>query len=220
MTSPIQVSIDLTQFQEEFRRRVQRSSHNLPYVTNAVALGVAKKAYVNTYRASKDKIIGLGAHYRTHSKQGKLLKRPKLVLDSPMRAVFAGWLRKVKRINPKKLAKGQFDKMMAKAISGRLRGVGFIQMGWLPAVRKLAAAIKESFADFTSGAKQKGKPKGSATVATDGLKCFAVIENWAKVGEPKVKKYLIDSLRHAIEAERKEMEKFSAEWFRKNYKQN
>jgi len=160
MSSPVSIRINTREFDRVLRQYLAVTKRDLPDVVNAKAFFIARRAVVET---------------------------PKAKLGRMSRATGAILGRIVNKRRGKDGLKGLYGKEMSKVVeiiyAARRRSVAFLKSGWLPAIRKLELAVPSKYrrgaARNDRSAKQVGKPKGSATVAREGWRVVAKIENAA-----------------------------------------
>lgn len=158
-------------FDRELDRYIAASSKELPTILNSKAYFVARKALWFTDKAAAVKIRRLE---KMKGRNGGHL---------------VGSI-----INKRRKAKGEnglYGKEMKvevdRLIAARLRSVAFLKSGWIPAIRFLdpKAQDKQLAGPTVRGATQYGRPKGTASAATEAvLSC--VIQNLAQAKSDRI----------------------------------
>jgi hypothetical protein len=96
--------------------------------------------------------------------------------------------------------------MIVALITSRMKSLAYLKSGWIPAIKKLAAALGVSSSVAGVGFR---KPHGSATVARDGIwNVAATITNAATSKDPKEPLVLFGgpALQRAFDNEQRSME--------------
>lgn len=201
------IEVDFREWQKAAKQLKAESSRTLTDFINGQAMAVALQAIKLTKMADRAKIeyqLGaIGTRVRVLSKgkrKGKFVKDGYILKnDSFAKRILVAHYNLTKEW----LTPGSTIKEKAEAlIKKRLRGIGFIKAGWIPAYKLLTSVVREKPFKASGGAfgvKQIGRPKGSAIPAKNkfGL-IFAQIQNdvprLAKTAEP----YAVDGLKKAL----------------------
>ena len=174
----IHLDIDAEEFNRQLKLRIARSKSSFAECVNKVAWGISRRALMLTRRARKEQILALGMDMRTVSRSGKALKRPRYTLSkgaNRFRAMYAARLRK-KGIDPRQVS--DFESRVKRALSARLRAIGFLASGWISATKILGKAARLPYYQDPE-ARQKGVAKGAATPAQPAINPVAIIANSA-----------------------------------------
>lgn len=153
--------LNTKEWDKVFPQYLRLSKRDLAGALNAKAFFIARRAVVETPKARLNRY----SNYRTGAILGTIIN---------------------KRRGAKGM-KGLYGIEMAKEVeilyAARRRSVAFLKSGWLPAIRKLEAAVEAKYrrgaprTDRTS--KQYGRAKGEATPARTGWRVVARIVNAA-----------------------------------------
>ena len=164
--------LDTSALTINLRLKLELTQRSLPEVVNKAARDVTLRtvqfspvADPASIAAQLSAIIG----QRTHSKTGRVLKRPRNITKPTdlARAIFISRLWK-KGINPHTLSGAEIDAGIRKMITSRTRSVGYLKSGYLTAA--------ELFGGGLPGVRDFGSHRGTAKLATiDDL--FALIKN-------------------------------------------
>ena len=157
-------------------------------------------------------------------KSGKRLKRAKKV-RAPIETSFAARIinaRRKKSRNKKNrgmLFGEKLETAARKMIAARKRSVGFAKSAWLPAIRKLSAALGQSGNQKSrGGGKQFGKDKGWANLVRGQWKPIAEVVNAAAADPGRftwkdlrgLSKAIVEGARRALIARTRNMEEMLA----------
>lgn len=214
-------------FQNTLKRYLKVNRRTLPEALNEKAYFIAGGAIRNTHKADYERIKSeMGAFLKpVIGKRGKELKRKTLALQTDYWAqlatiIIVARLRKAgEKIPPaEELIKKALDMVRA-----RIRSVGFIRSGWLPALRRLARFSKYGRTKFATGdlPKMTGEKKGGVSPATESQGNFAKCIIWNSAGGlPKHKGALIrygqPGLEKAVQDETASMKKYLEGKLREN----
>lgn len=214
----IQFKFDATEFQKQFRERVARSKRTLPEICNHTAYIIAGIAFKRMKKAHRSEIEKLGvAGYRVFAKSGKRLKNRKILYNTagPMRSIYVAGLR-AKGIDPRSMKPGEISANVIKALSARLKSIGFLAVGLLPIIKKFAYATGNK-PEAGGDVKQKGRAKGSATVAKDGWAPTAQFEHGSlttkgqtSAASSRAVEYASDAIGRAFDEQAREWESYAA----------
>ncbi len=214
-------------FQNTLKRYLQVNRRTLPEALNEKAYFITGAAIRNTHKADYERIkTEMGAFLKpVIGKRGKELKRKVLGLQEDYWAqlatiIIVARLRKAgKKIPPA----AELIKMALDLVRARIRSVGFIRSGWLPALRRLARFSKYGRIKFASGdlPKMSGVKKGGVSPATAAQGDFAKCVIWNSAGGlPKHKgaliKYGQPGLEKAVQEETASMKKYLEGKLREN----
>jgi hypothetical protein len=205
MTPTIQV--DFNEWRRAAAELSAQSKRTLPDFINGQAMAVAVQAIKLTRKADASRIeyeLGtVGYTTRTISKgkrKGQVVKGDRILKNDSLarRILFAHYAKTKKWLTAGATIKDKADNLIKK----RLRGVGYIKAGWIPAFKTLSSVVRRKPAKASGGAygvKQFGAPKGSAIPAKQALGLiYATIENsvpgFSKTTEP----YAVEGLRQAL----------------------
>lgn len=223
------IQVDFTEWRRAASELFATSKRTLPDFLNGQAMAVAVQAIKLTKKADAGRIeyelgtIGYSTRTITKGKRkGQVVKGGRIIKnDSLARRILFAHYAKTKRW----LANGATIKDKAdNLIKKRLRGVGYIKAGWIPAFIKLSSVVRRKPAKATGGAfgvKQFGIPKGSAIPAkqTPGI-IYTQIENgvpgYSKTTEP----YAVAGLKQALAITAKDMTEELARRLKKDMARN
>lgn len=186
-------------FDRTLRDYMRISSRTTAQIINTKAYYIARRALWYTAKASPEKVrLALGeskAMMQVRLKSGKFSKSKRHLKSffakgegrtkAPLLALI---VQKQRRLEGKPSPwKGKTRtagaaamlEAMRKAFQARMRSIGFLKAGWLPAIRTLSrfADLGAPFAPID--ARQYGRPKGRATPGKEGWRPIAEIENMA-----------------------------------------
>lgn len=173
------LEFDTKQFERTLRRYLASTSKDVATALNTKAYELAWHTERNTKRASRAEIeqLGIVGHkLRKDRKTGRLKKGAAIhERNSRARAIVVGKRRKAGQ----ELNNREITKEARQLVTGRLRAIGYLASGWIPAIKKL-----KPFSDFKKGGVKSRKRAGTtntgnAVVATEQRK-IAVIENALK----------------------------------------
>lgn len=207
-----ETKLDVREFQRALVEYIPTTKKSLAQICNERALNIAARAIPPTPKAEKQKIEALGVvGYTVLSKKGTRLKRAKAILSvgGRMRDIYVA--RMIKRgENPKDLTAKEIADRVKRALGARLRSIGFIKSGWLPAMKRLGiAAGKQAKLRILGDSKTVGRDKGYAIEAKPGFTPSATIVNMAGSltddnGHALVK-FGAPALQQAVNAEAREL---------------
>lgn len=158
-------------FDRELTRYIQASSRELPEILNSKAYFVARKALWFTDKAAAPKIRKLRDQA---SRNGGLL-------------IGAMIQKRRKERGEPGLYGKQMRREIDRFIAMRLRVIGFLKSGWIPAIQGLdpKAQDKQLAAPKVGGVRQYGLPKGNVSPATESV-MTAVIQNLAQARSDRI----------------------------------
>lgn len=138
------IKMDTSEFQREFRARVQRSKRTLAEVTDQAGLQILRKAYELTPKADVAAIEALGVTYRDRTKTGKLLKRRRSIFNPTgqfkLIALKAMWKNGP---SPRSFGSAQeLDAAIKRKLSRRKSSIGFVAYGWVFLMRQLIKKVR------------------------------------------------------------------------------
>ncbi len=214
-------------FKNTLRRYLKVNRRTLPEALNEKAYFIAGGAIRHTHKADHERIKAeLGAKMESViGKRGKALKRKTLAIVENYWATLAvilviAGLRKAGKPIP---SDGELKDRALNLVRSRIRSVGFIRSGWLPALRRLArfskyGRIKFGFGDLP---KKVGKNKGGVSPATEAQGDLAKVIIWNSAGgEEKHKgalmKYGQPGLEAAFREETADMKRYLEKKLREN----
>lgn len=217
-------------FQNTLRRYLKINRRTLPEALNEkayfiVAGGPDTKGVIQlTHKADHERIKSeLGAEMKgVIGKKGKELKRKKLAIVEKYWAqlsviIIIARLRKAGKSIP---SASTLKDMALAMVRARIRSVGFIRSGWLPALRRLARFSKYGQIKFDLPVK-KGVFKGGVSPATAAQGDFPKCIIWNSAGgEKKHKQALIrygqPALERAVQDETRSMKTYLEKKLREN----
>lgn len=167
--------LDTREFSSTLRRYAGYSKRALPVILNTKAFYIARRATVETPKASSSKIakeLREPRLQRTVNKKGRATNRKTtlgrlIIMARRARAGLPG------------LSKTELTSAVKGLIAARKRSVAFLKSGWLPAIKRLeplAERVGIKPRVDVSG-KQYGRAKGSASPAVGGFSPRASITN-------------------------------------------
>lgn len=167
------IKMDVSDFQEEFRKRVKRSKRTLAEVTNEAGFQILHKAQELTPKADLAAIESLGVTYRERAKNGKMLKRKQSIFTPTdafkLIALKEMWSRGP---SPRSFANAAaLAEATRKKLARRKSSRGFIASGWVPAMRALIRRLR--------GGKSLSGPDAKRFPATKGGAIAANEDNWS-----------------------------------------
>ena len=214
--------------QREFDRTLKDylavNRRTLPESLNEKAYFIAGGAIRNTHKADADKIRSeLGAAMTpVIGKRGKALKRKKLSFTGKysMSLAVAIVVAKLRKAGKEIPVAGKLAEMGLALIRSRLRSVGFIRSGWLPALRRLARFSQYGKLKFEMP-RQYGVAKGGVSPATASQGDWAKVVIWNSAGgEAKHKQALLrygaPGLEAAVNEETASMKSYLEKKLRQN----
>ena len=146
---------------------IQHSEKTYPEFANGQGLAVASRARKATLKANRNKVaveLGQIATQRNVSKKGKVsFKRIYRTDQSSLAHILVNALRKKK--GEPLIWGAELDAAASQLRAKRLRAIGFISSGWLPAIKKLAGLVGYKNTD-SSGPKTFPQGPGYAAPAT------------------------------------------------------
>lgn len=197
----VSMQIDTREFSATLRQYLARTSKTLPEAINGKAGRVAWRAIVETRKAERGDIEALGVSgYRQikSRKTGEIRRgRPIYNENGRMRDIIAA-----RYYNAGQRIPDDLDEQVRKGLAARLRSIGFIKSGWIPAYRKLRRYIGQALT--WTDARQRGKAKGRATVAQNGFNPIATIANTA-LPSAQAMRLGVEGLNKAFRAETADM---------------
>lgn len=153
------MKVDTRAFEAALKKVLANTSRDVPTVINDTARDVIIKAAQGTHQASPADIerqLSTGIVTRTHSKSGKLLKKPKISYQ-PARLVYLIIAAKRSKNNQRGLNQSEMSQEAQKFIKRRKSAVGFTAYaGWQNALLAVGGR------GFGSKSKQAGFGKSSA----------------------------------------------------------
>lgn len=153
----VDLKFDTVQFRRVLEEYIATTSKSVAKALNSKAYQLAWHAERLTKRASRADIESLGVvatKLRRNRKTGALGKGA-AVIDKPrVEAILAGLWRKQGRT----FTNAELKEAAKKEIGKRLRAVGYIASGWIPAIRKL----------FGKSDIKLGKPESTRRAGTSG----------------------------------------------------
>lgn len=159
----VEVRIDTREFEATLKRYAAVSKTSFPDIVNRKLRFIARGA---TRLTPKAKASDIRSSLRQEgARPGQTLA------ESIVRA-------KLYRQGKKQPTKIETKALVKAMIGARIRSIGYIKSGWLPAIAKLGAALGLSSSGGGQG-RQFGKPKGNAVIAKSGWKVFGSITNEA-----------------------------------------
>lgn len=186
------ISIDSREWQAAARQLFETSSRTCVDFTNGQALKVAVESVRQTHKANRSAIeyilgaVSRAVSFSTISRgknKGKMrVKRGVLALreDSFAARILA---KRFKETGQWGVKGDTMDERARNLIASRTRAAGFIASGWIGARNVLWSIVRKKPAGVTAmaGARQFGRPKGSAKPATFSLRSNieAIIANTA-----------------------------------------
>ena len=182
--------LDDREFDRVLKEYVQYSRRTLPVIVNTKAYYIARRAVAETPKADRADIANF------------------IGWDGGR---IAGML--INKRRGERGEKGLQGAAMKKAVmamkAGRLRALGFIKSGWIPAI-KLLAPYAEAIRGPRTGRlpRTTGVPKGSAIPATQAWRVKAQIQNTVTAAWDKrsgAQKVAVPALQRAFDAERQSM---------------
>ncbi len=198
------MTVDMREFSRTLDAYLVATSKTLSAAVNNKAGRVALAATNTTHKAKRQDIEALGVDgYRLikNKKTGELRQgRPIYNLGGSMRNIIAA-----REVTSGRRDFSNMDARVKSAIARRLKSIGFLRAGWLPAFRALRSFIGGLAA--TPGATQQGKPKGYAKKARDGFNPLAVIANSA-APTPEAAKFVEQGLARAFREETADMKAY------------
>jgi len=192
------MELDYSQWRRAAAELFATSKRTLPDFINGQALAVAAAALRLSYKADKGKIrsdLRAPAENTKPSRQSSRRSKPRTLAEMLVIAKY----RKTGQWP------GEGSTLRQRAtwlINRRVRGIGFIKAGWIPAVVGLSKVVKRKPAKAKSsfsGVNKFGKPKGSARPATyvPGV-ITAAIENTVPAYNPTTNPYAVQGLKDAL----------------------
>ena len=171
------ITVDTREFQTAMRQYLGLTSRTLPQALNEKAFYIALGALDVTAKSNRAVIEELGVDgYRVvKSKKTGTLRQGRPIYNKAARARAIYLSRKFKGTGDEiqKQARNFYTsseaihKDVINFLGARLKSIGFLKSGWLPAIRKLVAATGYSRGKIPVDVKQKGRPKGRALVAKE-----------------------------------------------------
>lgn len=200
------ITVDTSNFDKALKEYIRNSKKDCQDIVNQKAYWIAIRAIKETYKADKDQI-------RT-TLEGPSDTFPNLTLAEAI--VLTRNRQSVK----KKMTRAELKREGKKLINQRIRAIGFLKSGWLPAVRILAPKVNKR---YTVGLTRlgKGKDKGGAEPARQSTtSCKATI--WSDIiadNNTKAQNYRKIGLQRALNAEAASMNAYVESKLRKRAEQ-
>ena len=213
------LQIDMRQFQSALKEYKEVSTRTAAQILNEKAFYIALGAMNQTTKASRAAIeeLGVDGYRLVKNRKTGALRRGKMILtpNASARAIYLG--RKFRGSGPEIAAKArahfkssaEIDKSVVRFLGARIRSIAFLKVGWLPALKRLVRFGKKS---IPFDAKQKGRPKGRAVVAT-AKSLTALIENSANPegkNSPAAQTMMVQALQKSVNAEAQSMREYIA----------
>lgn len=181
------IKLDTSDFQTEFRKRVERSKRTLPQLINEATLQILVYAQRITPRGDLAAIEALGITYRDRSKTGKLLKRKKSVFNPTTSFKLIALKQMWKRgPSPRSFGSAQeLDNAIRRQLSRRKSSISFVASGFGPAIKEIIRRVRGGRAIGADKVKAFPHTHGSAQPATnDTWEPYAVIEHATGMNAP------------------------------------
>lgn len=200
--------MDFSEFDKKFAEKVRLSSRTFKENVNRGALDLAHRALKNTMKADRQTIKALPESLGLTQKGGS---RWYAYVRKRLQA-GASFSVKRKGVRTTKLFKGPgtrqaIAQLSRKIIASRLRGIAFLKSGWLPAIRKLDALVRDKVrGNSIGGARQFGPDHGYAVPATSELHPVAQVINSVFLSE-KAQAIGLKGFQAAVDSATAEMER-------------
>lgn len=153
--------LNTSQWDKVFPQYMKRTRRDLATVLNTKCFYIARRATVETPKASKAQIQAL----RKPRKKTSFTKKGKSKIVNTTAGALIINARLVKAGKPP-LNQRDAKKAATTMINARLRAIAFLKSGWLPAIKKLEPlADRRGIPRQDKSGKQFGKPKGFAVAA-------------------------------------------------------
>jgi len=159
-----ELHVDMTSFKKTMNAYLASTSKSMVRALNSKAYEIAWQAEKLTKRASRAAIEELGViATQVFKKNGDRLRRTRSIYakSSRARAIVAARKRKT----GEEIITRDLEKEAAKLIGARLKAVGYLASGWIPAIRRLLRLADFKKSPPTS-VKRGGRNTGFATIAT------------------------------------------------------
>lgn len=217
MASGVQFKIDAKEFTDTLNRYRTLSKRDPKTICDTKAFFIARRATLETMKASKQSITGdLGKIIRVKKepvalrlKTVRRFTRWGLEYQAPLAALIIN-ARRGRAGKP-----GLFGAAMTEAIhnmiAARLKSIAFIKSGWIPAIKTLMPFADKKGAPRQDKAEQLGRPRGYARPAASNWKASAVLVNTASTTRDQKQallKYGGPGLQRAFDAETASMRQY------------
>lgn len=201
----LNIKVNTDNFNKALSEYMKNTRRDITEVVNTKAYWIAINAIKETYKTNKQ-------HIRTS------LEQPSNIINGLTVAEAIVVQRNRKSFN-RKMTRTEMKREARKMIGKRVRAVGFLKSGWIPAAKVLAPHVKKR---LTVGVESfsKGKPKGGAkpvsrTIFTNNH-VASVWNNIIADGDPKSQSYMKRGLQTALDNESRSMMSYVEEKMRKN----
>ena len=177
------LKINQAALSQQLRRYAKVNRRSFKDIVNAKALDMAFQALKHTDAANAGaieyKLGAIGNKVSKSRKTGQLRKGKRILKDDSFAARIVNSRRK-KAGHPLIWGK-ELEKAAQKLINMRVRAVGFLKSGWMPAIKKLSYVVDRKYKrPWPKGlSKGKARPKGWGRPAKGELKPEAWIANSA-----------------------------------------
>ena len=177
------LKINQAALSQQLRRYAKVNRRSFKDIVNAKALDMAFQALKHTDAANAGaieyKLGAIGNKVSKSRKTGQLRKGKRILKDDSFAARIVNSRRK-KAGHPLIWGK-ELEKAAQKLINMRVRAVGFLKSGWMPAIKKLSYVVdRKDKRPWPKGlSKGKARPKGWGRPAKGELKPEAWIANSA-----------------------------------------
>jgi len=192
------LQLDTREFEQAIRLYKKATGKDMASILNRAGSNIAFRVIRFTKRANRAQIRAL--------------------VNQPWWPAFITKTLKAK--NPgQKITRAEARRESRKIINARARSVGFIASGWITAMQKFAAA--RGIPLKTRGLKQRGRPKGSAKIATPG-RLIAELRNTAtgdsRTGARALNQFGNPPLQRAVRDVSRDMKRFAIRQLQKTAK--
>lgn len=180
------ITVDLSSFNRALSEYIRHNKRDIADICNMKAYIIAKNAIEKTKAANPSNIK---SQMEARSNMGQL---------SIAEAMAMKRLRKQSNYKPRMPA---LRREARKILSAKLKSVGFLRSGWVPAIRMLSFRLKKQLVRNLTKV-QKGKDKGGCKPAmVGGFAVSATIWNSITSGGGRTAATIIAGLQRAINAE-------------------
>lgn len=182
------IDVDTREFDRALKEYLLVTSRELSDALNTKALFIARGALAETPRAQRGAIEKLGlrtvsVRIRTTS-SGKVRQVRKFALTEgdAIRNYLAARKRSGRAVSGRSFSDREaLAKAARKWIAAKLRAIGFLASGWVPAIRKLTPLVGEAY-QRPANVVSRPSNLGQCTPAKPGFNPFVEIENSSTLG--------------------------------------
>lgn len=201
----LNVSVDTSNYDRAIQQYMRNTRKSAIEVVNQKAYWIGLNAIRETYKANKTTIKN--DLEKPADKMRGLTVAEAIIVD-----------RRYKN-HEKPLTRGELRKEARALINKRIRAIGFLKSGWIPAVKRLAPLVNKKVSVGMHNVK-KGKDKGGAKPAVESMFTNVVVASiWNDIqadNNPRAQAYMRQGLQRGLDMEAKSMLAYVESKMRKN----